>query len=76
MKNIIGIVLIALGAFLFVQGLNRRDSIAGNASTIGHDVANAVDGGSRQPKHIIYMVGGAVVAIVGLGVMLRKSSAA
>ena len=74
MKNIIGIVIIALGVFLFVQGLNRRDSLAGNAATIGKDVANAVDGGNRQPQHVMYMVGGGILVILGLGVMLRKPS--
>ncbi len=73
MKNIIGIVLIALGIFLFVQGLNRKDSIAGAASEVGTEVANAVDGGARQPKHIIYMVVGGVVTIIGIGTIARKS---
>lgn len=72
MKNIIGIILIALGVFLFVQGLNRKDSLAGAASTAGTQVANAVDGGARQPKHVIYMVGGGVLAIIGIAVMVKK----
>ncbi len=72
MKNIIGIILIALGVFLFVQGLNRKDSVAGAAATAGTQVANAVDGGTRQPKHVMYMVGGGVLAIVGIAVMIRK----
>jgi hypothetical protein len=75
MKNIIGIVLIALGIFLFVQGLNRQDSIAGAASEAGTELANAVDGGARQPKHIIYMIAGGVVTIIGIGVIARKSRA-
>lgn len=73
MKNIIGIILIALGVFLFVQGLNRKDSIAGAASEATTEVANAVDGGARQPKHVMYMVAGGVLAIVGVAVMVRKS---
>ena len=75
MKNIIGIILIALGIFLFVQGLNRQDSVSGAAASVGTDVANAVDGGSRQPKHIMYMVGGGVLAIIGVVVMVRKPRA-
>jgi hypothetical protein len=75
MKNIIGIVLIALGIFLFVQGLNRKDSIAGAAATAGTEVANAVDGGSRQPKHVMYMVGGGILAVIGVAVMVRKPRA-
>lgn len=75
MKNIIGIVLIALGIFLFVQGLNRQDSVAGAAASVGTDVANAVDGGARQPKHVMFMVGGGVLAIIGVAVMVRKPRA-
>lgn len=72
MKNIIGIILIALGVFLFVQGLNRKESLAGAASEATTEVANAVDGGTRQPKHVMYMVAGGILAIVGVGVMVRK----
>lgn len=72
MKNIIGIILIALGIFLFVQGLNRKDSVVGAAATAGTELANKVDGGARTPKHVVYMVGGGVLAIVGLAVMIRK----
>lgn len=75
MKNIIGIILIALGIFLFVQGLNRKDSIAGAASEAGTELANAVDGGARQPKHVVYMVAGGVVALIGIGVIARKPRA-
>jgi hypothetical protein len=75
MKNIIGIILIALGIFLFVQGLNRKDSLAGAAATTGTQVANAVDGGARQPKHVVYMVAGGIVAIIGIAVIARKSRA-
>jgi len=75
MKNIIGIVLIALGIFLFVQGLNRRDSIAGAASEAGTEIANAVDGGVRQPKHVVYMVAGGIVTLIGIGVIARKPRA-
>lgn len=72
MKNIVGIILIALGIFLFVQGLNRKDSVVGVASEATTEVANAVDGGARQPKHVMYMVGGGVLAIIGVAVMMRK----
>ncbi len=74
MKNIIGIILIALGAFLFVQGLNRKDSVAGAASEAGTEIANAVDGGARTPKHVVYMVGGGVLAAVGVVILFRRSS--
>jgi hypothetical protein len=72
MKNIIGIVLIALGIFLFVQGLNRKDSLVGAASKVGTEVANKVDGGARTPKHVLYMVGGGVIAVIGLATLVRS----
>ncbi|HVS52575.1 MAG TPA: DUF3185 family protein [Opitutaceae bacterium] len=76
MKNLIGIVLIVAGIFVFIQGLNRRDSLAGQVDRAGTAVANTVDGGARQPKHIVYMVVGGVLVIAGLGVMTRRGSPA
>jgi Protein of unknown function (DUF3185) len=75
MKNILGIVLIVIGIFLFMQGLNRKDSLAGAAASVGTEVANAVDGGARTPKHVVYMIAGGVVAIIGLGTLFRGSRA-
>jgi len=71
MSKIIGIVLILVGGILIYQGVQRDDSIAGVASEIGTDVANAVDGGGRIPKHYYYIVGGGVIAAVGIGALLR-----
>jgi hypothetical protein len=76
MKNIIGIVLIVAGIALFLQGFNRKDSLIGKASEAGTAVANAVDGGARQPKHVIYMVVGGVLVVVGVGAMVRRGPAA
>ena len=58
MKTIIGIVLIIAGIALFFQGLNRKDSLAGQAAEAGTSIANSIDGGTRTPKHVGYMVGG------------------
>jgi Protein of unknown function (DUF3185) len=74
MNKIIGIVLIVVGGLLVFQGINRKDSVAGKAAEVGTDVANAVDGGGRIPKHIYWIVGGGVVAAVGVGAMLRGGS--
>jgi hypothetical protein len=71
MNKIIGLILILVGGALLYQGLNRKDSIVGAASEVGTDVANAVDGGGRVPEHLYYIIGGGVVAAVGVGVMLR-----
>ncbi|MEO5960832.1 MAG: DUF3185 family protein [Opitutaceae bacterium] len=76
MKNILGIILIVAGIALFLQGFNRKDSLIGKASAASTTVANAVDGGARQPKHVIYMVVGGVLVVVGAGVMFRRGPAA
>lgn len=73
MNRIIGIVLIVVGVILFAQGISRKDSIAGQAAEVGTNVANAVDGGARTPKHIFYMVGGGVLVLVGAGMTFRRS---
>jgi hypothetical protein len=74
MNKIIGIILILVGGFLVYQGVERKDSVVGVASEVGTDVANAVDGGGRVPKHLFYIIGGAVIAAVGVGAMLRGGS--
>lgn len=72
MKTIIAIVLIIAGVAVFSQGLNRKDSVAGNLSEASTNVANAMDGGARQPKHVIYMVVGGVLVVAGIGMFLRR----
>ena len=72
MKIIIGLVLVIAGVALFFQGLNRKDSLVGRASEAGTNIANAVDGGARTPKHVVYMIGGGVLVLAGIGVMARR----
>jgi uncharacterized membrane protein HdeD (DUF308 family) len=72
MKNILGIILIIAGIAVFIQGLNRKDSLAGRAAEAGASIANSVDGGARQPKHVVYMVVGGILVLVGAGVMARR----
>ena len=72
MKTIIGLLLIIAGIALFFQGLNRKDSLVGQAATTGTTIANSIDGGARTPKHVGYMVGGGVLVLVGIGVMARR----
>ncbi|MFA6961076.1 MAG: DUF3185 family protein [Opitutaceae bacterium] len=74
MNKIIGIILILVGGYLVYHGLARKDSIAGTAAKVGADVANAVDGGGRVPNHIYYIIGGGVLAAVGIGAVLRGGS--
>jgi hypothetical protein len=76
MKTIIGLLLIVAGIALFVQGLNRKDSLVGRAATTGTSIANSVDGGVRTPRHVGYMVGGGVLVLVGAVVMARRGSRA
>lgn len=73
MKTILGIILIVAGIAVFIQGLNRKDSIAGEAAEIGTNIANAVDGGARQPDHIVYMVVGGALVVVGAGVLAKRN---
>jgi hypothetical protein len=73
MKTLIGIVMIVAGAVLFFQGLNRKDSLAGEAATVGTKIANSIDGGARTPRHVGYMVGGGVLVLVGIGVVAKRS---
>jgi hypothetical protein len=74
MKTIIGLVLIVAGIALFFQGLNRQDSLAGQAASAGTSIANSIDGGARTPKHVGYMVGGGVLVLAGIVVMARRGS--
>ena len=74
MKTLIGIVLIVAGIALFFQGMNRKDSLAGQAASAGTSIANSVDGGTRTPKHVGYMVGGGALVLVGIVVMTRRGS--
>ncbi len=69
MKTILGLVLIAGGVALFLQGLNRKDSVVGVAAEASTKVANAVDGGTRTPKHVVFMVGGGALVLAGIGMM-------
>jgi hypothetical protein len=72
MKTILGLVLIIAGIALFFMGLNRRDSLAGQADAAVTSVANTVDGGARTSKHVGYMIGGGALVLVGIAVMARR----
>lgn len=73
MKTLIGIVIIVAGAILFFQGLNRKDSLAGRAASVGTNVANSIDGGARTPRHVGYMVAGGVLVLVGIAVVAKRT---
>jgi uncharacterized membrane protein HdeD (DUF308 family) len=75
MKKLLGIVFIVVGAFIFIAGFNRKNSLVGEAAEAGTSVANSVDGGTRTPKHVTYMVIGGVLVVVGLVTVTRPSGA-
>ena len=72
MKTILGIILIIAGIALFFQGLNRKDSIAGQLDRAGTSIANSVDGGARTTKHVGLMVGGGVMVVAGIALMAGR----
>lgn len=73
MNKILGLVLLLIGGALIYQGSSRQDSLMGAAAEVGTDVANAVDGGARIPEHYYYLIGGGVLAAIGLGALVRGS---
>ncbi|HEY9249671.1 MAG TPA: DUF3185 family protein [Rariglobus sp.] len=71
MSKIIGIILIVVGGFLIYKGAVRKDSLAGGLAETGAEVANKVDGGARVPQHYYYLIGGGILAAVGIGATVR-----
>ena len=71
MSRIIGIILIVVGGFLIYKGVSRKDSLAGEASETTARIANKIDGGGRVPEHYYYLIGGGILAAVGIGATLR-----
>ncbi|MET0262974.1 MAG: DUF3185 family protein [Rariglobus sp.] len=71
MSRIIGIILIVVGGFLIYKGVVRKDSLAGEAAETGTKIANKIDGGARVPEHYYYLIGGGILAAVGIGATVR-----
>ena len=69
--RIIGILLVVGGVWLFAQGWSRKDSVLGSLSETGTSLANKFDGGSRTPKHMLYMGGGVILAASGAILLFR-----
>lgn len=72
MRTLLAIILIVIGGIVFFQGMNRKNSLAGEAAEAGTRVANAVDGGARTPDHIVWMVAGGALVLVGIGLAVRR----
>lgn len=76
MIRFLGVVLLALGAYLIFVGVNREHSFAGKVSTAENHVSNAVTGQNQQPTHTVEIISGCVLVIVGLGIAVRRPSPA
>lgn len=75
MKTILGLIILVAGIALFMQGLNRKDSLAGGLDKAGTKIANSVDGGTRTTKHMGYMVGGGALALAGIAIAASRRRA-
>lgn len=73
-KRIVGLFLILVGVWLFATGWSRKDSLMGSLSETGTSLANKFDGGSRTPKHYVYLGGGAMLAAAGIVLILVRRS--
>ena len=71
-KTLLAVLLIAVGGVLLYLGTQRKDSFAGAAQSVGHDVASAVDGKARVEDHTLYFIGGGALILVGIVVGLRR----
>jgi len=74
MNKALGLVLVLVGAVLLFQGFSRKDSLAGGAAELGAKVANKVDGGVRVPQYAYFIAGGAILVVLGGGMVLRKAA--
>jgi len=72
MKKPAGIILVIVGVILLYLGWSRKTSLAGDVAELQAKVANKVDGGMRMPDHAIYLAGGAILAVAGVGLVLKK----
>ena len=73
MKNLLTVLLIGVGVLIIYFGHRREDSIAGVSGKVGKEVANVIDGKTRQPEHIWYYVSGGTLIAAGLFTALRKT---
>lgn len=73
MKTLLALVLIVAGGLVFFQGLNRKNSLAGEAAEAGTSIANSIDGGTRTPRHVGYMIVGGVLVVAGITLIARRA---
>jgi putative methionine-R-sulfoxide reductase with GAF domain len=76
MNRIIGIILVLAGVYLLSVGISRRNSFVGHVDTVASNVANSVNGNTSEPTHVVYLVGGGVLILLGIGIGLRRTARA
>jgi hypothetical protein len=74
MNRILGIILVLAGAYLLSVGISRRNSFVGHVDTAAANVANSVNGNTSAPTHVVYLVGGGLLVVLGAGIGLRRSA--
>lgn len=74
MNRFLGVVLILIGGYLVTLGVTRKNSLVGHADSAATSVANSVNGGTSEPKHVGYMAGGALLIVVGAALTLRRNN--
>ena len=72
MNKIIALVLIIAGVALIYTGVQRKDSFAGTSERVGKQIAAKVDGDPHVTNATVYIVGGSVAALIGVGMMFRR----
>jgi Protein of unknown function (DUF3185) len=75
MNRILGIILIIVGGYLIDIGVTRKNSLVGQADTAATNVANSINGGTSEPRHVVYIAGGALLIFVGAAAIVRRGSA-
>lgn len=69
-RKIIGLLLLAAGIWVFAAGWSRKESILGSLAETGTSLANTFDGGTRTPRHYVYLGGGTVLAAAGIYLLI------
>lgn len=64
-------VFVAAGLAFFFLGHRRSESVVGVSDRVGTNVANAWDGRTRQPKHVMYYAAGAALIAIGTVLVWR-----
>lgn len=72
--RILGVIIVIIGAVLLWQGVARQNSVAGHLASATDSAANSIDGGTRTPLHVTYIVCGGALIIIGGFFTFRRTS--